>query len=318
MLAVAAVFPLAAMQLWPTARLAELAGNQRDFEYLSGFAATPFHLVNYVAPGLFHRSPTWRPLVWDPFHAMPEESLTYIGLVPLFLAVMTVMREFRRDPAVRLLTILALVTLILGLGPYVPGFRALITCRASRSSGLRRAGAWPRPWRWRSSRGRASTAGPSGRGPGARSDGSSDLAVVWIVVVLGLVELAVLSTERTASGAKSASAAKRDGPASSGGSTVRSGPCLGRMIRASRRRIPSFEQVMAGARQPVRSSRPSRFAPLAVVLQKSVTDKIFVMQRWRIYLRESWETAVLLALLWAVAGMIDDGPHPDGTGLHSS
>ena len=76
------------MQLWPTARLAELAGDQRDFEYLSGFAATPFHLVNYVAPGLFHRSPIWRPLVWDPFHTMPEESLAYIGLVPLFLAVM--------------------------------------------------------------------------------------------------------------------------------------------------------------------------------------------------------------------------------------
>ena len=86
-LAVAAVFPLAAIQLWPTARLAGLAGGQRDFEYLSGFAATPFHLVNFVAPGLFHRSPLWRPLVWDPFHTSPEERLAYIGLVPLFLAV---------------------------------------------------------------------------------------------------------------------------------------------------------------------------------------------------------------------------------------
>ena len=87
-LAVAAVFPLAAIQLWPTARLAELAGGQRDFEYLSGFAATPLHLVNLVAPGLFHRSPAWRPLVWDPFHTSPEEHLAYVGLVPLFLAVM--------------------------------------------------------------------------------------------------------------------------------------------------------------------------------------------------------------------------------------
>ena len=86
-LALAAVFPLAAVQLWPTARLAGLAASQRDFEYLSGFASTPFHLVNFVAPGLFHRSPLWRPLVWDPFHTSPEEHLAYIGLVPLFLAV---------------------------------------------------------------------------------------------------------------------------------------------------------------------------------------------------------------------------------------
>ena len=69
------LFPLAAVQLWPTARLAGLAAGQRDFEYLSGFASTPFHLVNFVAPGLFHRSPLWRPLVWDPFHTSPEELL---------------------------------------------------------------------------------------------------------------------------------------------------------------------------------------------------------------------------------------------------
>src|SRR5690348_13469580 len=42
----AAVFPLAALQLWPTFRLARLAASQRDFEYLSGFAATPVHLVS--------------------------------------------------------------------------------------------------------------------------------------------------------------------------------------------------------------------------------------------------------------------------------
>ena len=117
--------PLAAIQLRPTARLAAMAGGQRDFEYLSGFAETPLHLVNFVAPGLFHRSPAWRPIVWDPFHTSPEECLAYIGLVPLFLAVMVVMREFRRDAAVRLLTVLALATLFLSLGPYVPGFRVL-------------------------------------------------------------------------------------------------------------------------------------------------------------------------------------------------
>ena len=71
--------------------------RERDFEYLSGFASTPFHLVNFVAPGFFHRSPLWRPLVWDPFHTSPEELLAYVGLVPLFLAVMAMVREWRRD-----------------------------------------------------------------------------------------------------------------------------------------------------------------------------------------------------------------------------
>ena len=75
------------MQLGPTARLARLAAAQRDYEYLSGFAATPVHLVSYVAPGLFQRSPLWRPVAWDPFRTSPEEHLAYIGLVPLFLAL---------------------------------------------------------------------------------------------------------------------------------------------------------------------------------------------------------------------------------------
>src|SRR5208282_5602076 len=91
-----------------------------------GFAASPLHLVNYVAPRLFHHSPLWRPLVWDPFHTSPEELLGYVGLVPLFLAGAAMLREFRRDAAVRFLAILALVGLVLSLGPYAPGFHHLI------------------------------------------------------------------------------------------------------------------------------------------------------------------------------------------------
>src|SRR5262249_12576348 len=60
--ALAAVFPMAAAQLWPTLRLARLASPRRDFDYLSDFAATPLHLVSFLAPGLFERSPLWRPL----------------------------------------------------------------------------------------------------------------------------------------------------------------------------------------------------------------------------------------------------------------
>ena len=95
---------------FPTARLARLASNQRDFNYLSLCATTPLHLVNYVAPGLFHRSPLWRPLVWTPFHTSPEEQLAYVGLVPLFLAVMVTVREARGDPAVRVLALLGVTS----------------------------------------------------------------------------------------------------------------------------------------------------------------------------------------------------------------
>src|SRR5262249_40005576 len=126
LLCLAAVAPLSAMQLWPTYRLARLAESRRDLEYLSGFAVTPLHLISYLAPGLFHRSPLWRPLAWDPFRTSPEESLGYVGLVPLMLAFVVVRREWKRDAAVRSLTVLALVTLWLSLGPNVPGFDLLI------------------------------------------------------------------------------------------------------------------------------------------------------------------------------------------------
>ena len=124
--ALAATLPLAAMQLVPTARLARLAAIQRDYEYLSGFAATPLHLVSYVAPRLLHGSPLWRPVAWDPFHTSPEEHLAYVGLVPLFLAAGAIRGGFRSDAGTRLLTVLVVGTLVLSLGPYCPGFSYLI------------------------------------------------------------------------------------------------------------------------------------------------------------------------------------------------
>jgi hypothetical protein len=126
LLALVGALVLALMQLAPTYRLAALAESDRTFEYLGTFATTPLHLVSYLAPGLFHRSPLWRPLVWDPLHAIPEESLGYIGLVPLFLALAAMRRGFRTDPTIRALTLLAIVALLLSLGPYLPGFGALI------------------------------------------------------------------------------------------------------------------------------------------------------------------------------------------------
>jgi hypothetical protein len=123
-IAFAVGFPLAAMQVWPTYRLAQ-AAQPHDYEYLSGFAATPIHLVSYVAPGLFHWSPLWRPLAWTPFHTSPEEHMAYVGLAPLVMAIGAIAHSFRRDRAVRVLTLLAAGTLVLSLGPYVPGFDVL-------------------------------------------------------------------------------------------------------------------------------------------------------------------------------------------------
>jgi hypothetical protein len=301
-LAILITYPLAAIQLWPTARLAALAGAQHDLEYLSGFPVTPFHLVNAVAPGMFHRSPTWRPLVWDPFHAMPEECLTYIGLVPLFLAVVAVGRAFRRDPAVRLLTVLAVISLVFSMGPYVPGFRALIMLPGF---SFFRA---PARWSLVTSLAMAMLAGkgfdgwPEWPRAGRALRWFVGLAVLWIVAVIGLIELAVLSTERPTVGEKPVPGASPRWPTVVGwfDRAFRAMPWSG--DPAFPKSDPCFEEVMAGARRPVDPHVPSNLN-LAFVLQKSVADKIFTNQRGWIYLGELWETAVLLVLIWAVGGM---------------
>ena len=124
-LAVGWAFPLAGLQLWPTLRLARLASSERDFEYLSGFAASPLHLITFLAPGLFEVSPLWRPIIWDPFHTSPEEYLGFVGVVPLFLAFGAITRGFRSRPEVRALAIVIAGTAWLAMGPYVPGFEWL-------------------------------------------------------------------------------------------------------------------------------------------------------------------------------------------------
>jgi hypothetical protein len=121
-LPLAGAFLLASAQMVPTFQLARLAETQRDFEYLSGFASTPLHLISLVAPDLFHRSPLWRPIAWDPFHTSPEENLLYVGLVPLFLALVAIARPGPNAGAVRVLVLVLALGLVLSLGPYVPGF----------------------------------------------------------------------------------------------------------------------------------------------------------------------------------------------------
>ena len=286
-LAVAGVFPLAAIQLWPTARLAAMTAP-RDFEYLSGFASTPVHMVNFVAPGFFHRSPLWRPVVWDPFHTSPEELLGYVGLVPLFLAGMALLREWRRDAAVRLLAILLIATFVLSLGPYVPGFRFLI--RLPGFSFFRA----PSRWVLATSLAAALLAGKGFDGwaawPGpARSLRRFTLAAFfWVVAVVGLFELALVST------------------ASPGWPTLAHGfqrafdamPWTG---------DPSFAAVMAGARGPAQDPRIPAVVNRSVFLQKDANSGSLARERGMIYALELGESAGLLVVLGIIAWLTERG-----------
>lgn len=291
-----AAAPLAALQLWPTFRLAALAASRRDFEYLSGFAATPLHLVSLVAPGLFRRSPLWRPIVWDPFHTSPEEYLAYVGLVPLFLAVGAIVRGVRRDPGIRVLTGLAVLTLLLALGPYVPGFAWI--CQLPGFSFFRA------PARWSLATGLA-LAILAGHGfdalrgwtrPGRSLVRFALIALVWPALVVGGFELALAGS---------------DGPGI--------GPVADGFDRAGRllpwSGDPSFRQVMTAARRPqsqdirVQSglARQGRrdFASPQVTLER---------ERWSIYTRELIPTAALAAGLLVLASLAR-GPRAFAFGL---
>lgn len=123
--ALAVMIPLGAAQLWPTFELAQLAATRRDYDYLSAFASPPSHFLSLITPRLFHESPLWRPIIWDTFHAMPEEHLPYLGLAPLFLAFFA-MKNARRNSEVRFLLCMAGVMGLLAFGPYVPIFGQLI------------------------------------------------------------------------------------------------------------------------------------------------------------------------------------------------
>lgn len=135
------------------------------------------------------------------------------------------------------------------------------------------------------------------------------LAILWILVVLGLIELAVQSTVSIPISAGSASTSRLRWPGVVQGfeRVFQSMPWSGDPSFPGR--PPSFAEVMAGARRPV-DPHVQAYLPLAVVLQNSVTEKIFTNQRGWIYLGELGETAVLLILLWVVAGMSQGGRRP--------
>jgi hypothetical protein len=288
-IAMLAVVPLGALQLWPTFRLARLAASQRDYEYLSGFAATPIHLVSYVAPSLFQRSPLWRPVAWDPFRTSPEEQLAYVGLVPLFLALGAAIRGLRREPATRVLVALALATLVLSLGPYVPGFAYLI--RLPGFSFFRS------PARWGLSTelalcllaGRGFDALRTWPRPGlalARFVGAVALAPCLIVAT---IELALASSGRPGWPAVASRMA-----------------AVARLIPGPNPTwpdpdAPDFRDWMEKARELQKSQWVQSGLARRGMAKIPAYGIRFIDERWSIYADELWGTASLLAALLAVA-----------------
>ncbi len=295
--AMAAVVPLGLAQLEPTAELAGLAGSRLSREYLGSFASTPMHLVSYVAPGLFHESPLWRPLAWDAFHAMPEEHLATVGLVPLFLAWVA-FRTGWRDRAVRALIVVAIAATWFSLGPYVPGFSSL--CRLPGFAFFRA------PARWGSAAMLALSL-LAGRGrdglaliarPGRSLTQFALVAAAWPAIVVGLFELAVMANEPV--GGRPA----WPGVARGLDRTFRlipwpDEPSLGERLSASRRPLDD-------ARVPVALARRGR--PF-----EEADDRTLSRRRMAIYAQELGPTYALTGCLLAASFLGTRTPRrPDG------
>ncbi len=122
LLAIASGLVLASAQLAPTAELlmrADLRG--RGPAYLQSYSLPPAHLlVNHLAPGALAGYASAEPFVWVPFRSSSRESFCYIGLLPLMLALWTVV-ACRRDRDVKLLSILLILGLLFSMGRFLPG-----------------------------------------------------------------------------------------------------------------------------------------------------------------------------------------------------
>jgi len=106
---------LAAVQLIPLSELASLSARAGSFPYteVAGQSLTPFGLPQLVLPFLF-RDQQLRPWgLWTHW-----ESYLYVGLTPLMLAVVSLVRVRHREVAVW--AILGAAGLLLALGQYVP------------------------------------------------------------------------------------------------------------------------------------------------------------------------------------------------------
>ena len=191
---------------------------------------------------------------------------------------MAVVREWRRDTSVRLLTFLAVVTLLLSLGPYVPGFRYLIML----------AGLFLLPGSVALEPGDRPGAGPA-RGEGIRSLGQ------WVGSGRSLLRLAVdfdlLGGGDTRLDRAGTSLHRQAGMA---------GACSGfqsGLLRLAVDRGAELSQPCLprrASRCRIRASRQDY--PDSILLRKSMHERVFADQRAWIYLRELGEAAVLMSV----------------------
>lgn len=123
-LAVVIGYGLASIQLLPTAYLAAYLRGMNPYnlseDYLEMFAQPPWMEVNLFLPYLYVREPLWRSVAWTPLRTSPEECLQFVGLVPLALALGTVVR-WRRLPFVQIWSVILLLSMLFSFGHFVPG-----------------------------------------------------------------------------------------------------------------------------------------------------------------------------------------------------
>ena len=125
-LAVLLAAGIAAAQLVPSAELASVGDTRgRGGPFLESHSTPPWHLLaGQLAPTLVHRDPLWIASAWVPWRASPNETLGYVGLITLGLAVLG-LADWKSDRRVRLWGVLLLVAIALSLGRHLPGFQTL-------------------------------------------------------------------------------------------------------------------------------------------------------------------------------------------------
>ncbi len=281
-LAIAAAIPLSAAQLLPTWELAKSAQTQRTFDYLSAFAAPPPHLASYIAPNLFHLSPLWRPLAWDPFHAMPEEHRPYIGLIPLMLALGAIRRNIRSDRGIRILVGLSLAATLLSFGPYIPGFAWWIQ--------LPGFSFFRAPSRWGLAAelmlavlaGKGFDAWRSWPKIGRSTIRFALIAATIPLMLIGLVELSFASSDRNGI------------------------PVVAETFESARRVMPwrndpTFSQVMAASRRGPRDPLIITGLISEGIAPRTAATMTLSRERRSIYARELFDTAAMILLVGLLA-----------------
>lgn len=110
---------LAAVQLLPTAELtahSQRAGSLTDLQFAHELSFWPWRLISLLAPDFFGnpaRGEFWaRGTYW--------EEAAFVGILPLLLAILALVRKGWRRPLVLFFAVLSLIAMVLALGNYTP------------------------------------------------------------------------------------------------------------------------------------------------------------------------------------------------------